>query len=143
VLYPGPTNHFPQADDNALVLKGEFHGTRVLLLSDLGRPGQNALLERTNDLRADIVVTGLPEQTESLSDALLAAVQPKVIIVMDSEFPATKRASAALHERLEKRNIPVVYTRTAGAVKISLRPNRWSVKPMNGEELSGRPNVDK
>jgi beta-lactamase superfamily II metal-dependent hydrolase len=94
-------------------------------------------------LRADIIVTGLPEQTEPLSDALLAAVQPKVIIVMDSEFPATKRAGAALRERLENRNIPVIYTRTAGAVKISLRPDRWSVKPMNGEELSGRPNVDK
>ena len=143
VLYPEPTNHFPQADDNALVLKGEFHGTRVLLLSDLGRPGQNALLERTNDLHADIVVTGLPEQTEPLCDALLEAVQPKVIIVMDSEFPATKRATPALHERLEKRNIPVIYTRTAGAVEISLRPNRWSVKPINGEELSGTPGVEK
>jgi len=78
-----------------------------------------------------------------LSDALLDAVQPKVIIVMDSEFPATKRASAALRERLGKRNIPVVYTRTAGAVKIYLRPKGWGVIPMNGEELSGTARIEK
>ncbi|MBI3192213.1 MAG: ComEC/Rec2 family competence protein, partial [Pedosphaera parvula] len=60
ILHPAPEDRFPLADDNALVLLGEFHGVRVLLLSDLGAAGQRALLARGGDLRADIVVTGMP-----------------------------------------------------------------------------------
>jgi competence protein ComEC len=115
-----------------LVLRGNFHGTRVLLLSDLGRAGQDALLERAPELRADIVVAGLPHQGEPLSDALLDAIQPRVIIITDSEFPATERASPQLRERLAARNIPVIYTRTAGAVKISIKPGQWELKTMGG-----------
>jgi len=48
----------------------------------------------------------------------LDAIQPKVIIVADSDFPATKRASTALRERLAQHNIPIFYTRTTGAVTI-------------------------
>ena len=98
VLYPGPTNNFPRADDNALVLLGNFHGASILLLSDLGRDGQSALLERTNDLRADIVVAGLPNEGEPLCDALIDAIQPKIIVIADSEFPANRRAEPCIEE---------------------------------------------
>ena len=91
VLHPGPGDNFARSDDAALVLLGHFNGTRVLLLSDLGRNGQSALLARTNDLRADVVIAGLPDAGEPLCDALLDAVQPKVIVIADSEFPATRQ----------------------------------------------------
>ena len=71
VLHPGAGENFARMDDAALVLLGNFYGTRVLLLSDLGRSGQSALLARTNDLRADIVVAGLPDEGEPLCDALV------------------------------------------------------------------------
>ena len=106
VLHPQPSDHFSQADDNALVLSSTICGTRVLLLSDLGRPGQEALLERSPDLRTDIVVTGLPVQNEAVCDAFLGAIQPRVIVVADSEFPASERAGPKLRERLARRNIP-------------------------------------
>ena len=120
-LHPGAGNNFPRADDNALVLRGDYSGARILLLSDLGREGQSALLDRTNDLRADIVIAGLPDTGEPLGDALLAAIQPRVIVVADSEFPATRRAGLELKERLAFRNVPVIYTRTAGVVQLFLR----------------------
>ena len=125
VLHPGAGETVARADDAALVLLGNFYGTRVLLLSDLGRNGQSALLARTNDLRADIVIAGLPDTGEPLCDALLDAVQPKVMVIADSEFPATRRASRELKQRLSGRNVPVICTRTAGAVKIVTRPNGW------------------
>lgn len=130
VLHPTATDDSPQADDGALVLAGNFNGTRVLLLSDLGRAGQNLLLDRTPDLRADIVVTGIPAQSEPLCDALLDAVQPQVIIVTDPEIPATERASGLLRERLALRSIPVLYTRNTGAITIALNPNGCTIQPM-------------
>jgi len=136
VLHPGANDNFAKADDNALVLLGDFHGTRILLLSDLGRAGQSTLLERTNDLHADIVVAGLPTEGEPLCDALIDAVQPRVIVIADSEFPATRRAGRALHERLEQRKIPVIYTRNAGAVTILTDVRGWELQTMDGQKFS-------
>lgn len=136
VLHPEAGDKFPQADDNALVLLGDFHGTRVLLLSDLGRPGQEALLARQRDLRADIVVAGLPEQTEPLCDALLDAIQPRLIIVADSEFPATKRASPSLRKRLAQRSASVLYTRFTGAVTLTVGKSGWKLHAMDGQRFS-------
>ena len=136
VLYPDATNDFTRADDSALVLLGNFPGAKILLLSDLGRAGQSALLGQTNDLRADIVIAGLPDGSEPLSDALLDAIQPKVIVIADSEFPATRRASRELMARLAEQNSPVIYTRTAGAVKIVVNKTGWKLRTMDGQNLS-------
>ncbi|HEX9046791.1 MAG TPA: ComEC/Rec2 family competence protein, partial [Verrucomicrobiae bacterium] len=127
VLYP-PANDYAKAEDGALVLRGNIQGTRIVLLNDLSRSGQSALVGKTNDLCADIVIAGLPNEGEPLCDALLQAIQPKAIIVADSEFPATRRASVALHERLARKHVPVYYTRTAGAVTIIVGPHGWQVR---------------
>jgi len=135
VLFPDTTNNFAKADDHPLVLLGRFHDTKVLLLSDLSRAGQSELLARTNDLRADIVVAGLPTEGEPLCDALIGAIRPRVIVMADSEFPATRRANRALKERLAQAKIPVIYTRTAGAVKIETDRNGWRLQAMDGQSF--------
>jgi beta-lactamase superfamily II metal-dependent hydrolase len=70
---------------------------------------------------------------------LLDAIQPELVIITDSEFPATKRASAKLRERLERRGVPVIFTREAGAVEISLRKNRWEAFTTSGIRASRSP----
>jgi beta-lactamase superfamily II metal-dependent hydrolase len=109
-----------------------------LLLSDLGRLGQDTLLERIPDLRSDIVVSGLPTVGDALSDALLDAIKPRVIIVTDSEFPARERASPKLCARLAERKVPVIYTRLTGAATIELRANRWEIRTMSEMKISGQ-----
>ena len=138
VLHPDPQDRFSQADDGALVLSGVIGGQRILLLSDLGRPGQDALLQRTPDLRADIVVTGQPVQLEALGDGLLDAIQPRLIIVADSEFPAVERAKPKLQERLGRRKVPVIYTRKTGAATIEWRGNDCELRTMSGIRISSR-----
>ncbi len=135
VLFPASTNRFSKADDVPLVLRGDVRGTKILLLDDLSRTGQSDLLSATNDLRADIVVAGLPAEGEPLCDALVAAVQPKVMIVADSEFPATRRAGLALRERLAQKSIPVIFTRTAGAVTIVAGAHGWKLQTMDGQNF--------
>lgn len=132
VLHPQTSDQFAQGDDNALVLLGEFGGMRVLLLSDLGRLGQEALLNREPGLRADIVVAGLPEKGEPVKDSLLDLVQPKLLIIADSEYPAPRRASAELRERLARRDFPVLYTRLAGAVTLRMGKLRCEVRTAGG-----------
>ena len=136
VLNPAPEDRFSKADDAAIVLLGQFHGLRLLLLSDLGRAGQDALLERTPDLHADIVVAGLPATGEPLCEALLDAIRPHAIIVADSEFPAYERASRTLLDRLGRRKTPLVSTRSAGAVTITARKGQWHIRGMDGSLVS-------
>jgi beta-lactamase superfamily II metal-dependent hydrolase len=128
VRFPAATGNVSRSDDGGLVLRGSFHRTRILLLPDLGRAAQSELLAQSNELRADIVIAGLPDEGEPLCDALIAATQPRVIIVADSEFPAGRRASRVLKDRLGRTQIPVLYTRTAGAVKIVTDPAGWRVE---------------
>jgi ComEC/Rec2-related protein len=137
-LWPPANNDSPRADDNALVLMGNFSGTKILLLSDLSRVGQSALLATTNDLHADVVITGLPNEGEPLSDALADAIQPKVVVIADSEFPPTRRANHKLKERLEDLGIPVIYTRDSGAVKIVINKAGWRLQTMDGQNFEGK-----
>ena len=137
VLHPGSNRPFAQADDNAIVLRGNLLGTRVLLLSDLGVEGQKALLADGADLKADIIISGLPTRGEALSQALLDAVSPRLIIVADSDYPSWERASPKVCERLTQRKIPVVFTRWEGATTIDFRRGSWRLRTMRGKSFSG------
>jgi ComEC/Rec2-related protein len=139
VLWPATTNDLTRADDSALVLLGNFSGTKVLLLSDLSLAGQSALLALTNDLHADIVIAGLPTSGEPLGDALTDAIQPGVIVIADSDYPPMRRASRKLKERLEQTAVPVIYTRDSGAVKIVMNKTGWKLSAMDGEKFSSNP----
>ena len=136
ILHPDPSDRYGRADDGAVVLKGVVRGTSILLLSDLGRAGQADLLRRTEDLRAEIVVTGLPTADEPLSEELLRAICPKLIIISDSELPISERASPKLRERLDHTGLAVVYTRGAGAVTLDFARGSWRLHSAKGLILS-------
>ncbi|HKI70463.1 MAG TPA: hypothetical protein VKA67_12800, partial [Verrucomicrobiae bacterium] len=67
----------------------------------------------------------------------------QVVVIVDSQFPATKRASPELRDRLEKQHFPVIYTREVKGVTISLHPDRWEISTMVGRHLSGEPAFQK
>jgi ComEC/Rec2-related protein len=133
VLHPEKSVQFPDADDNALVFWRAVNGHSIILLSTLGRSGQDSLVEGHPDLRADMVVAGLPAKDEPLSEPLLHLLQPKLIIITDSEFPAMRRASAKLRQRLATHGVPVIYCRDTGALKLSLWRDGWDLKDASGE----------
>jgi len=41
-----------------------------------------------------------------------------------------------LHERLEQKHIPVIYTRTSGAVKIVTDKSGWKLETMDGQKYT-------
>ena len=132
VLFPQITNGFARAEDAPLVLRGNFYGTKILLLPDLSRMGQSHLLAAQSELAADILVAGLPVTDEALSDGLLAAIHPQLVVIVDSENPAARRASRTLQARLAQSKIPVLYTRNTGALTIVISPSGWKVRTVDG-----------
>lgn len=142
VLHPKAGARFARADDGALVLKAVLNGTRLLLLSDLGQAGQKALLEQASDLRADIVVAGLPAADEPLSQPLLEAIQPRLVIISDSDFPVSERARPKLVERLQRTGLPLLYTRSAGTVTLEFKDGKWQLRTMSGIQINSiQPNL--
>ena len=135
VVHPASDERWPRADDGALALEATVYGTRLLLLSDLGKPGQEALMRRHPNLRADIVITGLPSNSEAVCEPLLEGCQPQLVIVADAEFPANERAPERLRERLTNRGFQVVYTRQSGAVTLTFHSGSWELRSINGVRM--------
>ena len=135
VLHPETSDRSSQADDDAAVLRGEVAGVSVLLCADLGARGQDLLVRREPELRADIVVSGLPSRGQPLLDGLLDRLQPRLIIIADSQYPAAARATEEIRFRLARRKVPVVFTRDTGAVTLELRRGRWRAYGPEGEEV--------
>jgi competence protein ComEC len=142
VLHPGATDQWTQADDSALVLRGEIQGHSILLLPALARDGQNALMRRHPNLRAEIVVAGLPMREEPLCDPLLDLLQPRLIVIMDTQLPATRRASANLRARLARRPAQMVYCRDNGALTLDLARKGWAVRAASGQPAVSGPPVE-
>jgi len=138
VLHPSAEGRLVKAEDNALVLRGDIAGVTLLLLSDLGHGGQRALLERTNTLRADIVVAAIPSEGDPLTDTLLECIQPRLIIIADSGWPATRRAGRKFRDRLAHTNVPVVYESDLGAITVEMHAGKWTLRDRYGARISPR-----
>jgi competence protein ComEC len=132
VLHPGQSDQFAQADDNAVVLRREFNGHSILLLPALGRDGQEALMRRHPGLRAEFVIAGLPARDEPCCDPLLELLQPRLILIADAKFPATRRAPEKLRERLARRGSHVIYGRDHGALTLEFVPGGWHLRDAEG-----------
>ncbi|HXR06301.1 MAG TPA: ComEC/Rec2 family competence protein [Candidatus Acidoferrum sp.] len=134
VLYPGAEDQFAAAaDEVSPALQRNIHGHSVVLLSALAREGQILLMNRHPELRAEIVVAGLPSRDEPLMEPLLDMLRPKLIIIADSELPATRGAPAKLRERLaQRRDARVLYCREAGSLTLLIRRAGWEVRDASG-----------
>lgn len=135
VLHPEAADRFARADDAALVLRGEPAGWRVMLLSDLGRTGQDTLLARETDLRAELVIVGLPAEGEPLLAPLLEALRPRLVVVADDERPTSARAGPALRQRLGRASCPVIFTSDTGSLTLRLTASAWRVEDVDGRCL--------
>jgi competence protein ComEC len=132
VLHPDPGDPFSLADENALVARADLNGTHVVYLSDLAPQGQDRLLSRGPLPAADVVITGLPSRGEPLRAGLLEMLRPKIIIVIDAEYPAPRRASESLQARLATSGATVLYTRDRGSIELRFHRGEVEIRPAQG-----------
>ena len=128
-MHPDEKERFRQADDAAIVAFGEINGSRILLLSDLSRAGQTTLLARYPDLRADLVISGLPHGSEPVGDPLLEAANPRTVIITDSLYPASAHANRKLRERLRARKFDLWFTSDSGALTLRFKNGHYEIQP--------------
>jgi beta-lactamase superfamily II metal-dependent hydrolase len=134
VLHPDDSDSFSRADDGALVLLMEAAGWRILLAPDLGPDGQKALIRREGaSLAADVLITGIPASGEAASEAFLAQVNPRLLVVATGDRPATERSPVALRRRLRERPGFTLWTERIGALELRCWADRLEVRDAFGD----------
>ena len=132
VLHPPLGEDYSRSSDDALVLFGEFHGVRILLMSDLGGEGRQALIKRDIDLRADVLVISVPDRSSALGLGMLRLVQPKVVLVHDCDFPVTERAPTDWLEEMRSSGAQVFSVRKLGGIRLTVKPDDWRLENSQG-----------
>jgi beta-lactamase superfamily II metal-dependent hydrolase len=127
-----PSRSFPRADNNAVVLRSEIHGWRVLLLSGLGALGRNDLLERGEDLRADILFYGLAEPDEEIDAAILEAVAPGLVIIGQVDAPFKRAKPRDLLKCAQRTGAVVLKTSNENAITLKLAQGECRVETQEG-----------
>jgi beta-lactamase superfamily II metal-dependent hydrolase len=137
VLHPERNERgFARADDNAVVMKKRIGAWTLLHLSELGEAGQKKLVELGADLRADVVIAGMPEQGEPLTEDLLQVIRPRVIVLGTAEYPYTAQGTPELRERLEASGAEILYVNEENAVSITVKGNECVVNTMAGRRVA-------
>tara|TARA_Y100000588_G_scaffold305018_2_gene328162 strand:+ start:97 stop:2577 length:2481 start_codon:yes stop_codon:yes gene_type:complete len=135
VLHPPRDEDHRRSIDDALVLRATFNNVRVLLLADLGELGQESLVHRIDNLTADLVITSFPNFGEPLQPWLLDAIQPKVILVHDSQFPVDERTTKSFRTRMSRAGAEVFYTTRKGGMRVEIKPGKWRIIDAAGRTL--------
>jgi beta-lactamase superfamily II metal-dependent hydrolase len=133
IWHPGRGEDFAKADDDAIVLSKEIAGKRITLVSELGRLGQQALVESEKKLKSDVIFAGAPNDAFAIRPELMEALQPKAILFAGNDA----RAQRALKE-LRARATNILSTMDERAITLTSRRGKVVVETMSGKRIEIR-----
>lgn len=120
-----------------MVVSGSLAGWRILMAPSLGTEGQLDLVGRMGDrLRSDLLLAGNPRSGEGLGPELLAAVQPRVVVVAGGPTTLHGKTPPAVRRRLRDLSARVFYTEDLGGLELHFG-ERLELRSANGD-LVGR-----
>jgi competence protein ComEC len=121
VLHPGPLP--PTGRDNSVVVRLDYGSVCFLLTGDVGKGGQEALVDAGAWLRCDVLKAPQHGGTLALTDRFLKWVDPEVVVVPAGDLFAPERPAA--DQRLE--DVQVYRIADRGTVEIVSDGSRYSV----------------
>ncbi len=104
-------------NENSVVLRLTHGSVRMLLVGDLGAEGENVLLRRGADLRADLLVLGHHGSRTSSTPAFLDAVAPAVAAASCGPWNAYGMPHPEVRRALSRRVVQLFRTDRDGAVR--------------------------
>ena len=120
---PDPLAQNARADDRVAVYRLHWRGWKILFTSDAGTFTESRLLESGVDVSADVIVAGCHRNDLSLGDGFLHAVDPRVIVFSNPDFPPEERRSDETIEFWKSRGIEVVDQCEVGGVTVTVDDN--------------------
>lgn len=135
ILHPRSVDNPSPADSAPLVLFGELHGLKILLLSDLNRESQKELLNRQPDLKADFISLGLPADRQPPNLHVLGQLDPQVIVVTGSHNQNGERWVRSIRRHFRSKNVQVLFTGVDGAVKLIFSRRASEITTRSGKKF--------
>jgi ComEC/Rec2-related protein len=120
---PDPLEQMVRADDRVAVYRLHWRGWKILFTSDAGISTENQMLEAGTDVAADVIIAGCHRNDLSLGDAFLHAVDPRVIVFSNPDFPPEERRSDETVDYWKSRGIQVIDQSAAGGLTINVDDN--------------------
>ena len=132
VLFPPEGFRASCADDQALVLRLDAAGRRILLSSDAGFLTENWLLENAppEALRSDLWIKQMHANDFSGTPDFIQAVRPSVIVASSTAFPPEEQIKEEWAAQVEALGIRLLRQDRTGAVRITLDTHgAWQAEP--------------
>jgi hypothetical protein len=128
---------FPRRRQRARAAR-KFSRRKILLLSDLSRAGQAPCFRARMICARTLSLPACPNEGEPLCDALLDAIQPKVIVIADSEFPGHAAREPRIERPAGQRNSRDLHARfRRGDHRDERRlAGGWKLRTMDGQKFS-------
>jgi competence protein ComEC len=132
-LWPSADALGTRSDERALVLRGMPGGVSCVLMPSMNPEAQRAWLETTpKEMRARLLIVGLPSRGEPAIGEVLERLQPECVVVLTDERSARQRFAESTRRRLQRwameHGVSVWFTDESGAVTVTLRTPWWTGK---------------
>ena len=116
------------ADHRVLVMRLHWRELKILWLSDAGSAIEQAMLDSGRNLQADVIVAGCHDSDLSLGDDFVAAVQPRVIVMDDTDHPESLGPGSRQIQHWRDAGIMVIRQSEEGAVSLRPENNAWVIR---------------
>jgi ComEC/Rec2-related protein len=127
VLYPPTGLTRGLADDQAIVMRLDIDGTRILLVSDMGQFTADWLLKNASqEICCDVLIAGFPRSGPGLDEAFLRFANPSVVIAAAGNRQA-ERLPEKLPEMLAGEGRQLFRMDETGAVTVRVFPHSFEI----------------
>lgn len=121
VLAPAGNNEGRIADDRVLVLRMEAYDWSVLMTFDAGFETEKALTQSGVNLKSDVWIRGQHLESPSGLLRFVEAVDPKIVISSNAEFPSSQRIPETFREELQQRNAALLTLDQSGVLTLDVK----------------------
>ncbi|WKB36890.1 hypothetical protein QS257_08595 [Terrilactibacillus sp. S3-3] len=105
------------SNDNSIVLQAVIGGRKWLFTGDMGKKGEDMLLERDADLTTDILKVGHHGSKTSTSKEWLEQLKPALAVISVGRFNHYGHPNPEVIKRLKSRHVRIFRTDEQGAVQ--------------------------
>jgi len=114
-------------NNSSIVIKLKYKNISALFTGDIEKEAEKYIIEKNNDIKADILKLSHHGSKTSTTDEFIDNVNPKFCIVSAGNYNIYKHPSKETVSRLEKRNIKIFNTNQCGDIFIKSNGSKIKV----------------
>lgn len=116
-----------EENEGSIVIKAYIGGNNWLFSGDLDENGENRLITKYHDLKADVFKIGHHGSKTSTSEMFIKAVMPKVGIISVGEKNSYGHPTKEVLDRLKKYNVKILRTDELGAITFEFKKGQGTI----------------